>query len=177
MDRLLKLLAVIVIIVLAVLIIFRGIAALRNHKLSLKDRLKRMLDALRNALRRKKRAAGPVAADHAIRHAPLSSFRNPFGSEGELQKMSPDEAARYTYQAVLALTREWGVGRRDEETPLEYARRMDRSLPQIRLQVQNATQVYTRVEYACKPLDSRELEKLRQLWEFLEAKMAASVQA
>jgi len=177
LDKLMKFLAILIIIAAVLFLLFRAISVIRKHRGKLKDRLKRVLAALRNMFKRKRRVADGTSVEGVRRYARLSTFTNPFDEAGGLRKLSPEEAARFSYQAVLAFTRELGIPRRSEETALEYAQRMKKSLPQIRLQVQMATRAFTRVEYACKPLEEKDIAEMRKLWTFLERQKAGAIPA
>jgi len=175
LDKVVKFLAVIIVIALIVFMLIRLASAIRKHHRTIRERLKRMLDALRDMFKRKARAPGEAAGAEGRRYARLSSFANPFDAEGNLREVSAEEAARLSYQAILAFTRELGIPRREDETPLEYARRMSKALPQIRMQVQTATLMFTRVEYACKSLQADDIARMRSLWGFLERQKRTAV--
>ncbi len=109
----------------------------------------------------------------AVEHAagppprPFASYRNPF-LEGTAERQSPEELVRYSFEALQAWARERALGRRPEETPLEFAGRLAVEVPGMEADTRQLTVLYARVEYARGALTASCLGLVRQFWERLE---------
>jgi hypothetical protein len=98
---------------------------------------------------------------------PYSSFHNPF-VDGRAEGMSPDELARYSFDALESWAFERDLARLPKETPLEFAARLVNEMPTLGADVQRMAGLYARVAYARGRLGPGSLGPLKQFWERLE---------
>jgi hypothetical protein len=101
------------------------------------------------------------------RPRPFASFRNPF-LDGSAEQMSPDEVARYSFEALQSWAWERGLGRQPEETPAEFAERLAEGAPALDTAGRRLAALYARSVYARGRLTSASLQALRSFWEQLE---------
>jgi hypothetical protein len=99
---------------------------------------------------------------------PYASFHNPF-VDGRAEGMSPDELARYSFDALESWAFERHLARLPKETPLEFAARLVDEMPTLGADVQRMAGLYARVAYARGRLGPGSLGPLKQFWERLEA--------
>jgi hypothetical protein len=98
---------------------------------------------------------------------PFSSFHNPF-LDGSAEQRSPDELARYTFEALQAWAWERDLGRQPEETPLEFAARLGSELPALEAGARRVVGLYARTAYGRGRLPAGCLGVLKEFWEQLE---------
>ncbi|MEX0712036.1 MAG: DUF4129 domain-containing protein, partial [Pirellulales bacterium] len=106
----------------------------------------------------------PAAAAPVPR--PFSAFHNPFAS-GAAQRASPEQLVRYTFEAVEAWSFERGIGRRPDETPLEFARAMAVTYPELTGDIHELAELYVQITYARARLTTDCLPTLRRIWQQL----------
>jgi hypothetical protein len=117
----------------------------------------------------------PVAGDEAVaesetrgpRYRPFAYYSNPF-DDGRAQQLSPDELARYSFEAQQSWAQERSLGRHLEETPSEFASRLSAELPSLEKEARGLAALYARVAYARGHLTTSSLEPLRKFWQTLE---------
>jgi Ca2+/Na+ antiporter len=96
---------------------------------------------------------------------PFSSFLDPFESPG---RFSSNEAiVRYSYAALESWAYEHDLGRRLEETPLEFIRRLAPLRPKLSKSGQRVVELYSLVTYARGKVTARQMEHVRQFWQTL----------
>jgi hypothetical protein len=166
----------IVFTVLAVAVLFfvltRGLQFLANFT----DWARRLLDTLRAWWAGLFGGAGSDAsedstadeAEPAHRPRPFASFGNPF-LDGRAEQLSPDELARYSFEALQAWAWERDLGRNPEETPLEFAERLAAEVPALEASSRRLAALYARSLYARGRLPASCLTVLREFWQHLEA--------
>lgn len=141
------------------------------------DWAKRLLEALRsfweNLFGRRRAAEGPAGDGEAPveRRRPLRpfrSYRNPF-TDGGAESMTPAELVRYSFEALEAWAQERQLGRRDDETPLEFAERIGDEAPALAAEARRLATLYARVLYARGTLPAAWRAALEQFWERIEA--------
>lgn len=100
------------------------------------------------------------------------SFANPFAT-GKASHMSMTELVCYTFEALQAWSRESGVERRPDQTPLEFARVLTSACPGIHPEAQLTIQQYVRIAYAglVPPVDCSML--LERLWQRMNVERPA----
>ncbi|HJT77208.1 MAG TPA: DUF4129 domain-containing protein, partial [Gemmataceae bacterium] len=82
---------------------------------------------------------------------PFSAFRNPF-HDGRAGQMSMPKLIRYSFEALEAWARERGVGRRPDETVLEFAARLGEEVPALEADARRLAALYAHVLYGRGPL-------------------------
>ena len=102
---------------------------------------------------------------------PLPSFRvfgNPFTSD-RAKSMSPDDVVHYTFQALEAWGREFGYGRPEDQTPLEFGRRIQKKHRSLGNGPINLAELYSQSVYGGgAAITAEACEPLRALWQKLE---------
>jgi Domain of unknown function (DUF4129) len=99
---------------------------------------------------------------------PFAYFGNPF-HDGRADQLSPDELARYSFDALQSWAWERSLGRQAEETPSEFASRLGGEVPALESDVRRLALLYGRVAYARGRLTPSSIEPLRQFWQTLES--------
>lgn len=111
-------------------------------------------------------AAGEVVP--ATPPRPFASYTNPF-ADGSAGRLSPEKLVRYTFEAFQAWAWEHHLGRRPDETPLEFAGRVGVEVPGLEADAQRLATLYARVLYARGPLPGNARAAVEQFWSRLEA--------
>lgn len=104
---------------------------------------------------------------------PFSAFRNPF-HDPKLSRLSAGELVTYSFDALQAWAAGFGLPRGEEETPLEFARRLSESVPDFAGPIHATVLTYSRVAYADQPPDPESLTAVRQLWALLSGSSQSS---
>jgi hypothetical protein len=112
-------------------------------------------------------ATEDVFPETAVAPAPFTSFHNPF-RDGRADQLSPDELARYSFEALESWAWEQGIGRRPQETPIEFAERLAGEVPELETETRRLAGLYARAAYAHAPLTAGCLGLLRQFWQCIE---------
>src|SRR5262249_37078357 len=99
---------------------------------------------------------------------PFSSYLNPF-RDGTAAGQPPAELVRYSFAALEAWAWESDLGRRPEETPLEFTARVGDELPALEDATGRLAALYVRVTYARATLPANSLGVVQQFWRQLEA--------
>lgn len=99
---------------------------------------------------------------------PFASFMNPF-LDGRADSLSPDALTRYSFEALQAWAWEQDLGRRPQETPLEFAERLGTEVPPLEAEVRSLAGLYVRLAYARASLAPGCLDVLKRFWQRLEA--------
>src|SRR5262249_29839800 len=107
---------------------------------------------------------------------PFSSFANPF-ADGRARRLSPEELVRYSFEALQAWAWERDLGRRPEETPLEFVARLGDEVPALEADAVRLANLYVRALYARGPLPATCRAAVQQFWEALEAAAGQAVSA
>src|SRR5262249_20412397 len=113
-------------------------------------------------------AAENVALEGATpQPRPFAAFRNPF-RDGSAAKRSPQELVRYSFAALQAWAWEQGLARADDETPLEFPRRLGAERPALDDDARQLAFLFARVVYARGSLPSGTAGAVQQFWGQLE---------
>jgi hypothetical protein len=160
-------------IVLVAFVILRGVLQFLAH---FTNWARDLLNALRTwweALFGRREAAGPAGAEAATAAPaappkPFASYHNPF-TDGSADQRSPAELVRYTFEAFQAWAWEHHLGRRPDETPLEFADRVGREVPGLEADAGRLAILFARVLYARGPLPANARAMIEQFWTRLEA--------
>jgi hypothetical protein len=107
---------------------------------------------------------------------PFSDFANPFDS-GEASRIAARELVRYTFAALEAWARERDLGRRDDETAMEFARRLGEEVPALETEANELADLHARAEYAREKLPENTAAVLELFWQQLERVVEAPMSA
>jgi hypothetical protein len=107
---------------------------------------------------------------------PFSDFSNPFDS-GAAARMPTRELVRYTFSALEAWAREHDLGRSDDETAIEFVRRLGEEVPALETEALELANLHARAEYAREKLSAHTSEELRGFWTQLERVAEAPMSA
>jgi hypothetical protein len=99
---------------------------------------------------------------------PFADFRNPF-LFGLAEQMTPNELARYSFDALQSWAFDRNLARHPEETPLEFAGRLAQEVPGLQADCQRMALLYARVAYARANLGTKTLGTMRAFWDCLQA--------
>jgi hypothetical protein len=94
---------------------------------------------------------------------PFSSFNDPF-LNGTARRMPPVQLVQYTFEALEAWSREQGVPRSPEQTPLEFATELGRRLPKASKEISETALIYVQVAYARRKTSEKALDILERMW-------------
>ncbi|MFM7150854.1 MAG: hypothetical protein ACKO23_13515, partial [Gemmataceae bacterium] len=98
---------------------------------------------------------------------PFRAFANPFDS-GKAKSMSPHALVRYTYRAVEAWGREQDMGRKPDETAIEFLGRLGEEVPSFEKEALHLGKLHAWTEYARVGLPASTSEQVQAIWEKLE---------
>lgn len=102
---------------------------------------------------------------------PFADFANPF-TTGTARKRPPAELVRYTFEALQAWAEEQGLGRRKDQTPLEFAQSLGRRAKAISPEANQLAQLYARLAYGGQTPKADCLDVLERLWRGMTAPMS-----
>jgi hypothetical protein len=84
---------------------------------------------------------------------------------------------RYTFAALEAWARERDLGRRDDETAMEFARRLGEEVPALETEANKLADLHARAEYAREKLPENTAAVLELFWQQLERVVEAPMSA
>ncbi len=111
-------------------------------------------------------AALEKQTDVSPRPQPFAWFSNPFFS-GAAGRSSPEDLVRYSYAALQAWAQEHNLGRRPEETPLEFTDRLEEKISALDPDAGRLADLYARITYARESVDPGGIGFLAPLWQRL----------
>ncbi len=159
----------------AVVFVLRGglryLANFFDWARQLLEALRALWESLFGGGRRAGRAATGEAEGESEERRPRRPFRaftNPF-LDGRGDDMTPAELARYSFEALEAWAYERDLGRRPQETPIEFADRVGGDVPALDADGRHLAALYARVLYAKGGLPSTWRGTLEKFWERIEA--------
>jgi hypothetical protein len=97
----------------------------------------------------------------------FSSYANPFLT-GAADQQSPEELARYSFEALEAWAEERSCPRAQEETPIEFGFRLSEHAPGMEQSARRLTAIYSQAVYGFSRLPASSMEDLRQFWSQLD---------
>jgi hypothetical protein len=153
-----------------VIFLFRsGLGWLANFT----DWARRLLDWWNNLFTWRKRETSVAGTDEEYADEkpwsrPFEDFQNPFLT-GLAEKLSPNRLVRYSFEALQAWARERDLGRKTDETALEFAERIGEEVPALATEAKRLVALFSRVTYARANLKPANVESLRQFWQKLDA--------
>lgn len=90
-----------------------------------------------------------------------------------LGALSPREQIRYYYLALVRRAAERGVGRRDSETPLEYAQDLKEAWPEAEGDLEELTQAFLEARYSPQPIEKAHAHSIKERWGALKTSLRA----
>ncbi len=102
----------------------------------------------------------------SLRPQPFAWFSNPFFT-GAAGRYSPEDLVRYSYAALQAWAQEHNLGRRPEETPLEFTDRLEEKISALDPDAGRLADLYARITYARESVDPGGIAFLAPLWQRL----------
>jgi hypothetical protein len=158
--------------VLALVVLFFVLRSGLNFLANFTNWAKRLLEALQawwEGLFGRGEEESETETEESVRMPtprPFASFTNPF-LDGRADHLSADALTRYSFEALQAWAWEQGVGRRPEETPLEFSERLCSEMPKLETEVRSLAGLYVRLAYARRSLTPACLGLLKQFWQRL----------
>jgi hypothetical protein len=115
---------------------------------ALKQVLRELAELSANLFGRNKGETASVARDKdAARERPFSAFENPFANSAA-NRMTTEELVRYSFEALQAWAFESGLPRQTQQTPIEFARVVGESFPEIASDALEVARLYSMIAYA-----------------------------
>ena len=111
----------------------------------------------------KNRSADDFETETLVSRRPFAAFNNPFAS-GAAQQMQPEELVRYTFEALEAWAFEQHVERKQDQTPLEFARLVGEKISILSKEIRQVAKLYVQVAYADFSPTASSLRPLERLW-------------
>jgi hypothetical protein len=114
---------------------------------------------------------GEEAAEDVVQATPprpFASCSNPF-RDGTAGRLGTDKLVRLAFEAFQAWAWERDLGRRADETPLEFAARVGMDVPGLEADAGRLAALYARLLYARGPLPADARAIVEQFWQRLEA--------
>lgn len=112
--------------------------------------------------------AGAAAVEEETEWRPppaFSTFRDPFETPGRFQ--SNEAIVRYSYAALESWAYEQNLGRKLDETPLEFIRRLSGVRPKLEKTGTRVVDLYSLITYAKGKVTKNQLEHVRLFWQTL----------
>jgi hypothetical protein len=161
-----------IVLVVGFLVLRGGLRFLSNFS----DWAKGILDAFRSWWEslfgsRRERASGEAAIEEPVRRAPprpFASFGNPF-TDGRAERLPIEKLVRYSFEALEAWAWERDLGRRQDETALEFGERVGADVPALEADARRLAALYARALYGRGTLPASSVDVVRLFWERLEA--------
>ncbi|HEV3386899.1 MAG TPA: DUF4129 domain-containing protein [Gemmata sp.] len=172
LDKVSGFLKWIVFAVVAVLVVIAVGLAILRYLAPFTAWAQRLLEALRNwwaglfgggATSEKKEVAS-TAPVGPVRPPPFREFPNPF-ADGSAERREPAELVDYTFLALDSWAWDRDCGREPTETPLEFARRLGETFPDLAEILNRFAISYAKVTYSEFPLPDDTLTMLEEMWE------------
>ena len=106
---------------------------------------------------------------------PFSAFPNPFA--GGPSGMAAPELVKYTFAALQAWARERDLGRREDETAMEFLRRVAEEVPALETEAHELAELHALAEYAREKLPANTAAVMELFWQQLERVVEAPLSA
>ena len=104
---------------------------------------------------------------------PFTTFSNPF--RGNLaDQLSPDELVAMSFTALESWAQDFGHPRHEDQTPIEFAKSLTCSVPELGPSAQAFTKLVNQSAYAPNTLDRKCLPTVKRLWDQLEKRVPSS---
>lgn len=129
--------------------------------------LGKFFDWIRGVLKTaQKGIAGAVSAG-LERIRPKRSLAQTLGGWINLRKLDPRQRVFFFYQAFLRRSGESGLPRSLSQTPLEFASRLDRALPEAEPDIEALTAAFIEARYTPRPVQPEKASRVKEVWEHL----------
>jgi len=131
---------------------------------ALKQILRELAELWASLFDRNKREIASVARNRNVARArPFSAFENPFAT-GAAKRMTTEKLVRYSFEALQAWAFEFGLPRQTQQTPIEFARVVGESFPEIASEALQLAGLYSMIAYAGSRSTPDSAEILERLW-------------
>ena len=122
---------------------------------------------------RQRRGIDPVSPVAVNPLRPFATFSNPF--RGKLaDQLSPDELVAMSFTALESWAQDVGHPRHEDQTPVEFAKSLTYSVPELGPSAQAFTKLVNQSAYAPNTLDRKCLPTVKRLWDQLEKSVPSS---
>ena len=122
---------------------------------------------------RQRRGIDPVSSVAVNPLRPFTTFSNPF--RGNLaDQLSPDELVAMSFTALESWAQDFGHPRHEDQTPIEFAKSLTCSVPELGPSAQAFTKLVNQSAYAPNTLDRKCLPTVKRLWDQLEKRVPSS---
>ncbi|MEC8345386.1 MAG: DUF4129 domain-containing protein [Planctomycetota bacterium] len=122
---------------------------------------------------RQRRGIDPVSPVAVNPLRPFTTFSNPF--RGKLaDQLSPDELVAMSFTALESWAQDVGHPRHEDQTPIEFAKSLTYSVPELGPSAQAFTKLVNQSAYAPNTLDRKCLPTVKRLWDQLEKSVPSS---
>ena len=122
---------------------------------------------------RQRRGIDPVSSVAVNPLRPFTTFSNPF--RGNLaDQLSPDELVAMSFTALESWAQDFGHPRHEDQTPIEFAKSLTCSVPELGPSAQAFTKIVNQSAYAPNTLDRKWLPIVKRLWDQLEKRVPSS---
>jgi hypothetical protein len=118
---------------------------------------------------RQLKGIAPISTAPIEPRRPFSTFKNPFRDRA-MSQLTPDEIVAFSFNALEAWAYEVGHPRHEDQTPIEFAKSLSRSAPEIGPSAQAFTKLVNQSAYAPSTLDRSCLPTVQKLWEQIESR-------
>ena len=81
------------------------------------------------------------------------------------RRMNPRQQVMFFYLALVRRSQDAGLPREPSQTPYEYARRLDRNLPEVTESVDAMTEAFMEARYSRHEIPPSQVSRVRQWWE------------
>jgi hypothetical protein len=158
--------------IVALLVVFGLFFGVLKYLAPFTDWARRWLEGLRawwaslfgKAKSERERPGEAAPPQAAVRPPPFSDYSNPF-ADGTAEGRDPAELISYTFEALDAWAWDRSAGRSDDETPLEFARRLGAAFPDRAEAFAKLAALYTRTAYSDLPPPDTAPAALEDVWE------------
>jgi hypothetical protein len=136
-----------------------------SHLVTALKQILRELAELCTRLFGKSKGEIPLTArdKRAARARPFSAFENPFAT-GAANRMPPEELVRYSFEALQAWALGLGLPRLAQQTPIEFARVIGESFPEMADDAMQVARLYSMIAYAGSRQTPDFAGNLERLW-------------
>ncbi len=88
-----------------------------------------------------------------------------------INALSPRDQVRYFYLSTVRRAQESGLERRQDETPLEYARDLKGQFPDAEEDVEVLTEAFVRARYSDQSFESDDVNPIKERWKRFKARL------
>jgi hypothetical protein len=129
--------------------------------------LGRLWDWLRGAWQAAQKGIVDAVSAGLERIRPRQNLVQAVGGWINLRKLGPRQRVFFFYQAFLRRSGESGLPRSLSQTPLEFASRLDRALPEAEPDIEALTGAFIEARYTPRPVEPEKASRAKEVWEHL----------